>query len=143
MAFLSWRKDYELGVEQIDTEHHRLFDMVNEFHETYSSSDRHKEIPHLLNRLVVYAEEHFQHEEKLMSQNGYPLLEKHREQHGDLVTAIFAINERLASDPAKASAETLQFVKKWLQDHILKDDMDIADFLRHQASRPEPDKSGE
>ena len=135
MTLLSWRKDYEVGVSQIDTEHHRLFDLVNVFHENYLKGDGPKEIPRMLNQLVAYAQEHFQHEEDLMSENDYPLLDKHRDQHSELVTSIFEINNRFAADPVKASAETLQFLKNWLHDHIVHDDMDIADFLLRKANQ--------
>jgi len=130
MAFLSWRKDYEVGVAQIDAEHHGLFDLINAFHDTRARGDSRREVALVLNRLVAYAEEHFQHEEKLMSENGYPNLEMHREQHGELVASIFAINERLAADTVKASTEILPFIKNWLVEHIVKNDMDIGDFLR-------------
>jgi hemerythrin len=135
MTFLSWRKDYEIGVAQIDAEHRCLVDLVNAFHETYLRGDSRKEIPHLLNQLVAYAEEHFQHEEKVMGDNDYPLLDKQREQHSELVSSIFAINERFAADQARAGSETLQFIKSWLLDHIVKHDMDIGDFLRRKANQ--------
>jgi len=135
MTFLSWRKDYAVGVPQIDAEHRSLFGLVNDFHETYTRDGGGSETHRMLNRLVAYADEHFQHEETLMSENDYPLLEKHQQLHSDLVASVFRINERLAADPARAGAETLQFVKKWLHDHILQDDMDIADFLRRKAEQ--------
>jgi hemerythrin-like metal-binding protein len=145
MTFLSWRRDYEIGVPQIDAEHHRLADMVNTFHETYLRGGSREEIPHLLNQLIAYAEEHFQHEEKLMSDSGYPRLDEQRALHEELVTSIFAINERLSADRTKAGAEVLQFIKNWLLDHIVKHDMDIGDFLRRKASKAktanEPGKS--
>lgn len=134
MTLLSWRKDYEVGVPQIDSEHHRLFELVNEFHGAYLRGEGGKEIPRVLNQLVTYAQLHFQHEENLMGENDYPHLDKQREQHSDLITSIFKINEEFASDPAKASAETLQFVKHWLIDHIVQEDMAIGDFLRRKAS---------
>ena len=146
MTLMSWRKDYEVGVPQIDAEHFRLFELINEFHEIYLRGDGRKEIPKILNQLVAYAQTHFQHEETLMSENGYPHLDKQREQHSHLVTSIFDINERFAADQAKASIETLHFVKSWLQEHILQEDMDIADFLRrkaHQTAKAQHDKLGE
>jgi hemerythrin-like metal-binding protein len=134
MTFMSWRSQYAVGVTLIDTEHHKLFDLINEFHEACARGEGRKEIQHLLNRLVAYAEEHFQHEEALMAQHGFPDLERHRTLHADLVTSVFEINEKFSADPARASAETLQFVHRWLQDHILHEDMVIADFLLRKAS---------
>ncbi len=134
MTFMSWRSQYAVGVHLIDTEHHKLFDIINEFHEACARGEGRKEIQHLLNRLVAYAEEHFQHEEALMSEHGFPDLDRHRTLHANLVTSVFEINETFSADPARAGAETLQFVHRWLQDHILHEDMEIADFLLRKAS---------
>ena len=146
MTFMSWRKEYEVGVPQIDDEHRRLFSLINEYHDEHARGDTRAQIPRLLNQLVSYAEEHFQHEEKLMSDNGYPLLDKHRELHHDLVASVFAINERLAADPGRARTEILQLVKNWLVDHIIKNDIDIAEFLQrrnNQAIKARHDEAAE
>ena len=130
MAFISWRSDYEIGVRQVDAEHRKLFDMVNEYYDKHLHGSDRKEIERILNGLVAYAEEHFQNEEAIMEECGYPRLEDHRKQHADLFTSIFAITERLLNEPAKADRETLSFLKKWLRDHIVQDDVDIGHYLR-------------
>jgi len=143
MTFLSWRKEYEIGVPQIDAEHHHLVDLINAFHETYLRGESSEEIPRLLNQLVAYAEEHFQHEELLMSASDYPRLDEQRAQHEELVASIFAINEKFSADRTKAGAEVLHFIKNWLLDHMVKYDMDIGDFLRHKANKAKmPNETG-
>ena len=133
MAFLSWRKEYEVGVAQIDAEHRGLFALVNEYHDTCRHGSSAREAARVLNSLIVYAEAHFQHEELLMSDCGYPRLEAQREQHSQLVKSIFAINERIAADNARVNAEILPFIKNWLVGHIVNSDMDIGDYLRRKA----------
>lgn len=133
MTFMSWRKDFEVGVAQIDAEHRHLFDLINAFHETYAGGDTRTEIAQVLNRLVAYAEEHFQHEEQLMRDSAYPQLDMHMELHSELVLSIFAINEKLAADPVKASTDIVHFLKSWLLQHILQRDMDIAEFLKRKS----------
>ncbi len=130
MAFLSWRSDYEIGVKQVDAEHRKLFDLVNEYHDKHLHGANRKEIERILNSLVAYAEEHFQSEEAIMEQYGYPRLEDHRKQHADLFISIFDITQKLLDEPAKADRETLSFLRKWLRDHIVQDDVDIGQFLR-------------
>lgn len=133
MTYMSWRKDYETGVPQIDAEHRSLFNQVNAFHESYTRGDTRKEVSEILTRLVAYAEEHFQHEESLMRENAYPLLERHEALHAALVMTIFSINEGLSGDPAKAGMKTVQLIKGWLVDHILGADMDFAEFQRRKS----------
>ena len=133
MTFLSWRDNYTVGIPQIDTEHQYIFRLINEFHDKCAGGDRDAKLLVMLNRLVAYAKQHFQHEESLMQEVGYPRLERHLGQHVELFSSIFALSERVAQEPGKADAEALRFLKTWMLDHILKDDMDIGDFLRRRA----------
>ena len=137
MILLSWRENYQVGIPLIDAEHKYLFSLINEFHDEYRSGDTHRQLLLVLNRLVAYAEEHFQHEEALMQEIGYPRIERQQDLHGKLFSSIFALNEKLSLDGAKADAETLRFLKHWILEHILKEDMDIGDFLRRKSVQAE------
>jgi len=140
MAFISWRQDYEIGVKEVDAEHRRLFYLVNEYYDKHYQGAPRKEIERILNSLVSYAEVHFQNEEAIMEQCAYPRLEEHRKQHADLFTSIFSITQRLLDSPDKADRETLNFLKKWLTDHIIQDDVDIGHFLRLKLIQPKNDQ---
>ena len=77
MTFISWQHDYRVGVPLIDSEHEYLFGLVNAFHDSCAGGGTLRQITLVLNRLVAYAEEHFQHEEGLMEEAGYPRLQQH------------------------------------------------------------------
>jgi hemerythrin len=133
MILLSWQDDYRVGVPLIDQEHRYLFALINEFHDKHASGDPHRQVILVLNRLVAYAEQHFQHEEALMKEYGYPRLAHQHELHEELYSSIFALNERLSSETARVDADTLRFLRHWLLGHILKEDMDIGDFMRRKS----------
>jgi hemerythrin len=135
MTLLSWRDAYSVDCPQIDTEHRNLFALINEFHDKCAGGDLHAESANVLNKLVAYAEEHFKHEEVLMESNAYPRLDHHREQHAALYTSIFEVNERFAANPRALDAGTRSFLKHWLLDHILKDDMDFREFRIRQSEQ--------
>ncbi|MBE0619837.1 MAG: hemerythrin family protein [Burkholderiales bacterium] len=137
MKLLSWRASYQVGVDLIDTEHKYLFKLINEFHDSYAAGNTHKQLLLVLNRLVAYAEEHFQHEETLMQEIGYPRLARQEGMHQKLFSSIFELNEKLSVTDAKVDAETLRFLKYWMLEHILKEDMDIGDFMRRKAAQVE------
>ena len=137
MILLSWRDNYRVGVPLIDTEHQYLFALINEFHDKYAVGEAHRELLLVLNRLVAYAEGHFQHEEALMREIGYPRLARQQDLHERLYSSIFAVNEKLSRDNAKADAETLRFLKHWILGHILTEDMDIGDFMRRKTAQAE------
>lgn len=137
MSFLSWRDEYRVGIAQIDAEHQYLFKLINEFHDEHARGGKSPEVLQVLNRLVAYAEEHFQHEEALMQSIGYPRLARQRGLHEKLFFSIFMLNEKLSQGSAKVDAETLRFLKNWLVGHIVKEDTDIGDFMKRQAVQAE------
>jgi hemerythrin len=141
MAFLSWRPGYELGVRMIDSEHRFLFELINEFHDTHQAGGDRGEVLRVLTRLIAYAETHFQHEQALMADEGYPRLDHHLAAHDELVMAIFRLNEGLEAGGANVDGKTLRFLQRWLVDHIVKEDLDFADYLRGKALKAAREKN--
>lgn len=137
MTFLSWQDNYRVGVRAIDAEHEYLFALINEFHDKYADGHTHRQLLLVLNKLVAYAEEHFQNEEALMQEIEYPRLARQEQLHEALYASIFALNEKLSLRAAKVDVQTLRFLKHWILDHIVKEDMDIGDFLRRKSAAAE------
>ncbi len=140
MAFLSWRNEYRVGVEQIDEEHRYLFDLINAFHDTHVGGTKRSALEQILNRLVHYAEQHFRHEEAIMKAEAYPAYVEHCALHEDLYLTIFRLSEKLAAGSLQVDMETVRFIRSWLVEHIVKHDLRFSDYL---ARRPKPAPTGE
>ncbi len=140
MAFLSWRNEYRVGVEQIDEEHRYLFDLINAFHDTHVGGTKRSALEQILNRLVHYAEQHFRHEEAIMKAEVYPAYLEHCALHEDLYLTIFRLSEKLAAGSLQVDMETVRFIRSWLVEHIVKHDLRFSDYL---ARRPKPAPTGE
>lgn len=89
MALLSWSPQYLIGNETIDSEHQELFRLVNAFHDHWMEQRERKEIAQVLNQLITYAQMHFQHEESIMQNCGYPQLADHQFIHESMIDTIF------------------------------------------------------
>ncbi|HEX7156282.1 MAG TPA: bacteriohemerythrin [Burkholderiaceae bacterium] len=135
MTLLSWRDDYRIGVKEIDTEHKYLFDLINEVHDAQTNAHERKDVLNALTRLVAYAERHFTREEAMMAAQTYPKLDRHRELHERLYSSIFDLNEKLQSGARQVDAEVLKFLKNWLVDHILHEDMDFGSYMEGAAAK--------
>lgn len=135
MPLITWRSEYRVGVAQVDAEHRYLFSLINAFHDAYAGGQSTKDLLTVLTRLVAYAETHFQHEEALMTQRQYPRLAHHHEQHERLYAAIYQLNEKLAANTLSVDRETMRFLKHWLVDHILQEDLGVGEFFRTRAVR--------
>jgi hemerythrin-like metal-binding protein len=104
--------------------------MINEFYDAFQETKTRRELVAILSRLVQYAEGHFQREEAVMDASGYMLLGEHHLSHTKLYEKIYALNERLESDPAPLERETIAFLKQWLIDHVVEEDLKLGEFLR-------------
>lgn len=77
MTLLSWSNQYLIGDARIDSEHEELFRLLNDFHSRWAEAQDRQDIARILNNLVIYAEMHFRHEEKIMADSDYPKLAEH------------------------------------------------------------------
>lgn len=139
MALLSWSDAYAIGNALIDSEHRELFRLVNAFHDHWQEKRDQRSIAPLLNQLVAYAEMHFQHEEGIMGDAGYPKLPEHRRGHEAMVDTIFRLCKALEQGDERVEMDTVKFIKNWLLDHIVSNDYLFRDFLARQPNTSETD----
>jgi hemerythrin len=129
MALLSWSTQYAIGNELIDNEHQELFRRINDFHDHWIERREAQAIAVLLNQLIAYAEMHFQHEEAIMRDAGFPRLEEHQAVHEAMVVTIFRLRQIFEQNNGRIEMETIKFVKSWLIEHIVRNDYLFRDFL--------------
>ena len=140
MALLSWSPQYSIGNDVIDTEHEELFRLVNAFHDHWQEKRDQQSIAQLLNQLVAYAEMHFQHEEAIMLDAGFPKLAEHQGIHEAMVETIFKLRQAFEAKNSHLEMNTMKFIKTWLVEHIIQNDYLFRDFLARQkvaADAPE------
>ena len=128
--WVRWDEKYRVGNEQIDREHQYLFELINAFYDAFSEKRDRTLLISLLNRLVEYSERHFSNEESLMQAKAYVALEEHRQRHEKLFEQIFELNARLADRAFNPTHDTLAFLKGWLSDHIVQEDLLFGAFLK-------------
>lgn len=121
--------DCLLGVEEIDDEHRHLFDLLNEavyMLENEYIEDRYSEIKDLLEELDEYADQHFTHEEEYMEGLRDPELILQRSQHAFFREKILEFTMKNIDDldeQHEALAELINFLAKWLYQHIIASDI--------------------
>jgi len=135
MPYFEWTPDLELGIDLIDHDHKVLVSLLNQAHDCIGAPEERATLGSVLNALVEYTEYHFAREEQIMESAGYSELEEHRDLHRRLTRQANEVRARFAVDPKDVQAEeVLQFLKDWLRDHIMGQDLR---FRPHVLSRPE------
>ena len=134
MALLSWSRQYEIGNDLIDQQHQELFRRINAFHDLWLAQREVQAIAVLLNQLIAYAEMHFQNEEAIMRDAGFPRLEEHQAEHEAMVETIFRLRQTFEQNNGRIEMDTIKFVKSWLIEHIVRNDYLFRDFLARRKS---------
>lgn len=140
MADYSWEIEWSgalsMSNPQIDAEHRRFVDLVNELNGEILNQRRDKAVVERILALILEeAVAHFEHEERLLVEKGYPEADKHAQAHAELAGRIRqALKEIHSTEPGTAWIETGLRIKVLLVDHLLNDDTKYIDYLRSDRS---------
>ncbi len=137
---ITWSDELSVGIEEIDTQHKGLIEMLNRLYqnaiETQSDIETVKAI---LRELVEYTIVHFATEESLFRIFKYPDTEAHTRQHNELKEQVQEIVEKVERGEQTVNMEMIHFLRKWLRHHIMMSDKKFAPFLTErgvQHSKP-------
>jgi len=132
MSLFEWTDDYSLGIREIDDQHRKLLDIINELHGAIRAGLGREALSGVLDDMVRYAYSHFSTEEHYMERYEYPGQEAHVKEHQTFLEETEAIQDRLSGREQVLSLEVLVFLKDWLTRHILVIDRQ---YVSHFKSR--------
>lgn len=114
-------------VAELDDDHERLIEILNELHGAAKRGDR-AALDGAARRMFHDLDRHFAREEALLQSWDFPLLDEHRAQHAALSREIGQLVERLPAAPPGGIAEIALAIKFCLVEH-LGEDMKYKDHL--------------
>jgi len=135
MAFISWKEEYSVRVPEIDTQHRRLLEIINEMHEAMLMGGKPDALKAVLDDLVVYTRHHFRYEEQLMAGAGYQGLAEHQRKHRAMVTQVERFTSEITLGKASVSLKLMTFLKDWLTHHIMETDQRYSGFLAGRVAQ--------
>ena len=122
MAYLEWSDKLSVNVREIDTQHKKLVDMINELHGSMRSQQGKDLQAKIINDMCSYAKVHFATEERYMQRTGYADFDAHKKEHEAFAVKALELQERMQRAGFVLKLEVLNFLKDWLQNHILGTD---------------------
>jgi hemerythrin-like metal-binding protein len=125
-ASLVWQDDYASGIHTIDVHHRYLFELTDELAGALRQGGRIGEVAAAFKALESYTRIHFREEERLMKECGYRRLAQHRREHADFITTLEEGWDAMHRNPLFAGHGLLEFLKRWLVDHITISDKHAA-----------------
>ncbi len=134
MPLINWTPAYSVQVPEIDQQHQKLVQMINQLHDAMSSGQGRNALKSLLASLIQYTVTHFSFEEQLMQKANYPDLDQHRQQHELLKKQVHDMNARLQSGEMSLTIDVLNFLRDWLIKHIQGTDQKYVPYLAKTAA---------
>jgi len=117
-----WSSDYTVGSDKIDNQHKKLFKIYNRLVEATANSENPNRDNHdIMVELVNYFVNHFADEEEIWKVNE-KIYNRQSKSHFSFVEKMIDVSQK---NPRyhNLNAELLIFIKGWLIDHIIKQDI--------------------
>ncbi|MEO5371186.1 MAG: bacteriohemerythrin [Magnetococcus sp. DMHC-1] len=131
--FFPWSKKLETGITVVDTDHHKLLDLLNDIHKAMEQGRGAEAVGTILNELAQYTVSHFEHEAEYFRKYNYPETRQHLEIHDKLVHDVTQLIQRFHAGEFTVVMDALDFAKAWLLEHIMDADMKFAPFLKSKG----------
>jgi diguanylate cyclase (GGDEF)-like protein/hemerythrin-like metal-binding protein len=130
-AFLKlvWRDVFVSGHPLVDAQHQGLFHLSNELLEAMLSNHPAAELSILIQRLLTEVTQHFEDEERLMAELGFPGLESHAILHAELITKAQALAAAFEAGTASVGSLFQFLAQDVASTHILKADREYFQLL--------------
>lgn len=124
------KEEYKIGIKLIDDEHEKLFEIGERAYQllrdTYSV-DKYDNIAAIIQELRDYSEVHFKDEEAYMESINYKRLFTQKIDHAEFMKKVNDVDlSKIDKNQDESIMAILNFVAKWLVEHIVEKDILIA-----------------
>ncbi len=129
MGFIKWNSNYSVKIAEVDEQHKKLINLVNEMYDAMSVGKGREVLGPVLKELVDYTAYHFATEERLFREYGYADYEKHKKIHDELAAKTKKLKETFDQGNKMITIDVMLFLSDWLNVHILEEDKKYSHFL--------------
>lgn len=134
-SFVEWEARYSVGIDTIDKQHKKLVDFTNKLFDGCRQGQEFaaESFKATLKDVVAYVKEHFQTEEQLFDQYGYPAADAHKKQHQAFVYKVLEEVANFENNKQFVPNKFVRFLRDWLLEHIAVSDQAYSEFLKSKG----------
>ena len=133
MALITWSNMFSVGVTEIDTQHKKLIDLINQLNDAMQAGKGADVLGKVLSELINYTVYHFGYEESQMSQHHYEDTPAHKHEHKKFVDTVGDFKKKFDTGSAVISVEIMNFLRDWLTNHIMKTEKKLGQSIAKQG----------
>jgi hemerythrin len=135
MALIRWDDSLSVKVAEIDEQHRRLVEMINDLNEAMRQRKGREILDEIIDGLVIYAGTHFKTEERYFDRFKYPDSRSHEDEHADFAVRVVGFKNDFYAGKVALSVEVMNFLSNWLQTHIKGSDRKYGTFFNEKGLR--------
>lgn len=118
MPLITWTDSFSVKVEEIDTQHKKLVEIINKLYDAMKVGKSKDVMGEILTNLISYTATHFKTEEIYFDLYSFPENETHKADHKKFVETVTKFKKDFDSGNATVSLEVMSFLRDWLTKHI-------------------------
>ncbi len=130
LIIIKWTSRLETGITIIDKQHQELVGFINELYTYFYHKIFDHRILDVITRMYNYAALHFSTEEKMFAHTNYIYTAEHKKEHNSFVLKAKSLKEDFENKTGNLTFALINFLKDWLNSHILVSDMKYVDCLK-------------
>lgn len=135
---LQWRDQLSVGNDLIDADHKYLIEIVNKAEASMKANNR-VELVAILEELGHYGQTHFEREEMVAKAVGYPKADLLHESHIQLIASLGKVKAELGDSwTDEAQVQFTAFLRDWLIQHVIKEDIPMKPWMTKFSPRFDP-----
>jgi hemerythrin len=130
--FIKWSDDFSVGLNEIDSQHKKLLDIINRLYKAFVDRDEDTVLEEILNDMAEYTDYHFITEEKYFMRFNYPNMDEHIKNHKIYIEKINGFKKDFESNK-KITYSVMNFLRNWIVEHIQGTDPDYVPLLKQNG----------
>ncbi len=135
MSLIEWNSEFNLGIEEIDSEHRALVALINALHEAMSAGAGRADIIEGISEIYTLVAAHFTREEAFMREIRYMAYAEHKEDHEVLLDDLREILNDVRSGGEYAEDRLSADLQYWFSEHFRTHDARLHHH-GHEDERP-------
>lgn len=132
MNFIDLTENEILNIEQVDIQHKRIADLINQLHKQLGAKFQ-NQAQLLLNDLQLTLRDHFDTEENLMKEHNYVNFFSHKMEHDRFFNKVKDYYTEVKAGNNELDLEFLKSARRWFFNHFELNDKKCAAHLRAQG----------
>ena len=133
MALIVWNQNFSVQVAEMDRQHRKLIDLINDLNDAMGKGKGKEIIGKTLDGLLSYTKTHFAEEEKLFAQFKYPDEAEQKNMHKKFIDKVMEFKKQHEGRSIALSIAVIDFLSDWLKKHIQIEDKKYGPFMNQMG----------